>query len=208
MLTPIDPTALPVVILNGFGTPRFVAEIYGNTFRERGFQVFTAPQRCLNYGDVRISARLAADEIARVRAVTGASKVHLVGMSLGGLTGLYYLKVLGGADSVARFVSIGGPLNGSTLALALTRVFGHHVPSLVQSAPENDLLLELRAAPPPDGVRMFSMGTRGDILTPHCWEAEGFEPVETPFGWFPVGHWMLFSHPANKRLAVELLARP
>src|SRR4051812_35484776 len=85
-------------------------------FHSRGFRTYAAPQRLLGYGDVRIAAKLVDDTVQRALRETGASKVHLVGMSLGGLIGLYYLKCGGGARFVERFVSVGGPLNGSSLA--------------------------------------------------------------------------------------------
>jgi hypothetical protein len=135
--------------------------------------------------------------------------VALVGMSLGGLIGLYYLKCAGGASSVARFVSVGGPLNGSTLAHAAALVPSQIVHALAQTIPDSALMREIAAAPPPDGVRMYSVGTRGDFITPRSsWDAAGLEPVETPHGFFPFGHWLLFLHPGNHRAVAELLGRP
>jgi hypothetical protein len=133
-----------------------------------------------------------------VRAETGAPKVNLVGMSLGGLIGLHYVKCGGGADQVDRFVSVGGPLNGSSLARLVEFVPIRWTHAIAQTTPDNDLMRELRGCPFPKDVRCFSVGTRGDPMTPRSsWDAAGFEPVETRYGFFPLGHWLLFVHPGN-----------
>ena len=50
---------------------------------------------------------------------TGKTKVDLITHSMGGLSGRYYLKFLGGTAKVDEFVSLGGPNHGtSSLALA------------------------------------------------------------------------------------------
>jgi len=198
----------PVVIVSGLGAPRIAAVAYGLAFRSRGFPTYAAPQRLLGYGDVRIAAKLVDEEVQRVREKTQAPKVHLVGMSLGGLIGLYYLKCMGGAAFVERFVSVGGPLNGSSLARCVELLPSHAMHAIAQTTPDNDLMRELRAAPMPTGVRMFSVGTHGDVMTPRTsWDMPGLEPVESPHGVFPVGHWMLFTHPANHQLVADLLIR-
>ncbi len=204
-----DPASLPVVLANGFGTPRIAARAYALVFRARGFQVFTVPQWALNYGDIRKGAKRLAKQVMKVRQQTGADKVHLVGMSLGGLTGLYYVKCAGGAAYVNRLISIGGPLNGSPLAYAsaipplnLSRAFR-------QTRPDSELIREIRAAPIPSGVRLYTVGTQGDFITPRsCWQVAEMEPVETSHGVSPLGHWMLFVHPGNHQKVADLLLIP
>jgi len=196
----------PVLVINGLGAPEASGKLYGRSLEARGLRVFTVPQRWLGFGDVRESARLVGDTVARVRAETGAAKVSLVGMSLGGLIGLYYLKCGGGAPFVERFISVGGPLNGSTVARIAERVPSKTVHALTQTSPDSELMRELHAAPMPEDVRMFSVGTRGDVLTPRAsWDVPGLEPVETPYGVAPFGHWMLFMHPGNQRVVADLL---
>ena len=196
----------PVVVVNGLGAPRLAAVAYGRALEAHGFRTFVAPQRLLGYGDVRKAAALVAREVERVVGETGAPKVHLVGMSLGGLIGLYYVKCLGGARYVDRFVSVGGPLNGSSLARFVQSLPFGPAHALAQTTPDNDFMRELREARQPRGVRMFSVGTHGDVMTPRAsWDAEGLEPVESPYGIFPVGHWMLFTDPRNHRIVAECL---
>jgi triacylglycerol lipase len=59
--------------------------------------------------------RSAADAL---RASTGASRIDVVTHSMGGLSGRYYLKNLGGAALVDEFVSLGGPNHGTNWAYA------------------------------------------------------------------------------------------
>jgi triacylglycerol lipase len=66
-------------------------------------------------GPMRESGRELAAFVARVRSLTGARRVDLVGHSEGGLLGLYYINRLGGADSVARMVGVEPVSNGAHL---------------------------------------------------------------------------------------------
>lgn len=199
----------PVLVISGLGSPEAAGKVYGRSLEARGLRVYTVPQRLLGLVDVRVQAGLVADTVARVKAETGVARVNLVGMSLGGLVGLYYLKCMGGGPHVARFISVGGPLNGSTVARLGERVPSKTVHALMQTSPDSALMRELHAAPMPEGVRMVSVGTRGDVLTPRAsWDVPGMEPIETPYGRFPVGHWMLFMHPGNQRVVADLLLAP
>jgi pimeloyl-ACP methyl ester carboxylesterase len=200
---------LPVVVVNGLGTPRTTAAMYGLVFRARGFRVFAASQRYLGFGDVRAAARLLAEDVTRICAETGAPKVRLVGMSLGGLVGSYYVKCLGGAAAVERFIAIASPLNGSALARLPARVLTSLDHSVAQTCPGSPLLSEIAGAPVPLGVAMYSVGALNDPLMPRAaWDAPGFEPVIAPIAGFPFGHWALFVHPANHSVVLELLGEP
>ena len=89
--------------------------------------------------DIAESACLLADRVARIRARTGASRVHVVGHSLGGVVARYYARyggrdVMGdrdcplesrgpaaaintpGASAIGSMVTLGAPHQGSALA--------------------------------------------------------------------------------------------
>jgi len=89
--------------------------------------------------DVAESACILAEHVARIRALTGAPRVHLVGHSLGGMVVRYYLRFGGrdvmqerecplgsgevraalnapGGGSAGRVVTMGAPFRGSAMA--------------------------------------------------------------------------------------------
>jgi pimeloyl-ACP methyl ester carboxylesterase len=199
----------PVVVIHGLGAPAAAGEIYAKALSSRGLRTFTTPQRLWGYGDVRIASKQLAETVERVRAETGADKVDMVGMSLGGLIGTHYLKIGGGGPYVERFVSVGGPLNGSSVARLVELVPVKWTHAIAQTTPDNDLMRELQSLPMPAGVRAYSIGTKGDPMTPRAsWEAAGFKPIETKYGVFPLGHWLLFVHPKNHEAVVECLTEP
>jgi triacylglycerol esterase/lipase EstA (alpha/beta hydrolase family) len=88
---------------------------------DHGYCVFA-----LNYGgspgspiqsisEISASAAQLAAFVGRVRAATGTARVDLVGHSQGGLMPQYYLKFLGGAAKVNRFVALAPSSHGTSL---------------------------------------------------------------------------------------------
>jgi triacylglycerol lipase len=61
-------------------------------------------------------AQLVASKVTELLQATGKSKVDIITHSMGGLSGRYYLKSLGGTSKVEDFVSLGGPNHGTTVA--------------------------------------------------------------------------------------------
>ncbi len=201
--------ARALVVINGLGAPRAAAQVYGRFFRKHGYRVFTTPQALLNAGDIRRSADRVHEVVLRARQKTLSSRVSMVGLSLGGLIGLYYIKCAGGGGLVDRFVSVGGPLAGSDVARVGELPLLRSIPALRQASPDSRLVREVQAAPIPEGVRLHALGTRGDAITPrHRWSATGLDATETPYGRFPFGHWYLYLHPGNYREVLHLLERP
>ncbi len=199
----------PLVVINGLGAPRLAAQVYGLFFRRRGYRVYTVPHPPLNFGDIRRSAERTGEVVERVLARHGCERVPLVGLSLGGLIGMYYVKCGGGADTIDRFVSVGGPLNGSPLARISALPPLGALPALRQSNPDSDVIAEIAAAGDTNGVRIHALGTRGDAITPRAsWSGVDLDTVETPYGAYPVGHWYLYVHPGNYREVLRLLEAP
>ena len=66
-------------------------------------------------GEISASAAQLAAFVSRVLAQTGAARVDLVGHSQGGLMPQYYLKFLGGAAKVSRFVALAPSSHGTSL---------------------------------------------------------------------------------------------
>lgn len=198
----------PLVIVNGLGAPDIAPTAYGAYFRLSGYRIFPVTLPCLGWGDVRKNAERTARVVDRALTATGADRVDMIGLSLGGLIGLYYVKCGGGAGRVRRLVSMGGPLNGSPPWWATVARPLSFVPVLRQLDPEGDLIRELSAAPMPGQVEVFSVGARGDPLTPAASRhAVGAESVDLPSAHFPLGHHALLLDPRNLPLVLGLLRR-
>jgi triacylglycerol lipase len=55
-------------------------------------------------------------KVNEIKSRTGAAKVDLITHSMGALSSRYYIKNLGGAATVERWVSLGGPNHGTSTA--------------------------------------------------------------------------------------------
>lgn len=80
----------------------------GNTFALH-LRPGTSPIEILAEGLMR--------KVDEVKRETGASKIVLIGHSLGGLVAHYYVEKLGGKESVDRLVAIATPYRGTKLAI-------------------------------------------------------------------------------------------
>src|SRR5437660_3311766 len=108
----------PVLVVGGLTEPRATLDVLQANLQQAGFNVFTMQLPGLIPGtqDIALSARTVAATARQVLARTGASKLDVVGHSEGGLALRYYLKNLGGAAQVERYVSLGTPQHGTQLA--------------------------------------------------------------------------------------------
>jgi len=84
-------------------------------------------------GEISASAAQLAAFVSHVLAATGAAKVDLVGHSQGGMMPRYYLKFLGGASKVSRFVALAPSNHGTTLDGLVTLVNDFDALGLVNS---------------------------------------------------------------------------
>ena len=89
----------------------------------------------------------------------------MVGHSLGGLVGLYYLKRLGGRHRVRRLIMLGTPAQGTWSALLglVTAPLGR---ASLQLLPGSPFLRELGEMPLPKGVDVISIGAMRDWMAP------------------------------------------
>lgn len=120
-----------------------------------------------SYGCIEASAKEAAVAAAQLLADTGAEKLHLVGHSLGGLAGRYFIKNLGGAEVVRTFVSITSPQHGT----ATIRPSPFNTCALNQMMPGSPFLQALNAGdetPDSDRVRYVTIrGLNDALVTPN-----------------------------------------
>jgi triacylglycerol lipase len=113
----------PVVLVHGLGAT--MAENWATMsplLADNGYCVFALTYG-LDSGEVYVgglqametSSRQLAAFVNRVLSATGASKIDLVGHSEGTVMPQYYLKFLGGATKVNRYVAIDALYQGTTL---------------------------------------------------------------------------------------------
>ncbi|MGW5671555.1 esterase/lipase family protein [Micromonospora sp. NPDC003776] len=108
--------ANPVVVVGGLIGISIAYEPIAARLRADGYRVSIYQLPNLGVGDIRESARALASYVDQVRAATGAAKVDLVTHSEGGLVSRWYVKFLGGADRVDRYISLGSPQYGTYVA--------------------------------------------------------------------------------------------
>jgi triacylglycerol lipase len=111
-------TNLPVLIVGGLAEPQIALNTLQGNLRDAGLTVFTMalPGLIPGTGDISTSAQAVAHRAQQVLSQTGASQLDVVAHSEGGLALRYYIKNLGGASQVRRYVSLGTPQHGTELA--------------------------------------------------------------------------------------------
>ncbi len=111
----------PILLLHGFADNRSIFTVLRRSLRRRGFGEI----RTMNYSpflrDVREAAHLLAAQVERLCAETGYERIHLVGHSLGGVIGRYYVQRLGGDARVHTLVTLGSPHSGTHAARTVPR---------------------------------------------------------------------------------------
>lgn len=105
-----DPRYPVLLAHGGLGRPEDFTEMI-RRLEADGYRAYTV--RFPGTGvDTVGNARLVASRVAEIKAETGASKVHLVGHSMGRVSTRYYVKKLGGLPDVATYTAFGTPQHG------------------------------------------------------------------------------------------------
>ncbi|WP_436496309.1 alpha/beta fold hydrolase [Actinokineospora sp. HUAS TT18] len=101
-----------------------------------------------------------------VLSSTGATKVDIIGFSMGSLSSRYYIKSLGGAAKVAHFVSIAGPNHGTSQAAFCWVVTTD--PGCPQMAPGSSFLTALNSGDETPGPTLHATWVShcDDVISP------------------------------------------
>jgi pimeloyl-ACP methyl ester carboxylesterase len=155
----------PVLVIHGYLATKGSVHLLEQHLARRGHVVMSFRFGPINLGDIRDSAGLVARKVESIIAQTGVSHVDIVGHSMGGLVGLYYVKRLGGRHRVRRLVLLGTPTQGTWSALfgLITAPLGL---ASLQLLPGSPFLQELAERPLPKGVDVISIGALRDWLAP------------------------------------------
>jgi pimeloyl-ACP methyl ester carboxylesterase len=203
---PIGFLGLPVALRQARG-PRPVILLHGYAMNRANFlplarrlaKAGLGPIHGFEYwtlGKVSTAARRLATFVDEVLAATGAEKVDLVGHSMGGLVGRYYVALGGGAGRVHNLITIGSPHSGAIVSGA-----GIGRPSR-ELAPGSPFLERLGSAATPPGVRVTAIWSRADALVPSARDAH--LPGADEIVYDDLGHLSLL---VSRRVAAEVISR-
>ncbi|MDX3536683.1 alpha/beta fold hydrolase [Streptomyces sp. MB09-01] len=186
-------TRPPVLLLHGFTDNRSVFVLLRRALGADGLRHVEA----YNYSpftlDLRVTARHLARRVEELCERTGQDRVDLVGHSLGGLIGRYYVQRLGGDTRVRTLVTLGTPHSGTRVA-----PFMDAHPVVRQMRPDSEVLAELAAPAPGCATRCVAFWSEFDaLMTP-----AGTARIEHPdlcvenVQVTGIGHLALPAHPA------------
>lgn len=162
----VTPEAPPILIIHGFLGTRGSMYLLERRLVEDGFVVVSFNLGTLNVRDIRRSAFLIHRKIERILAQTPSQRIDIIGHSMGGLIGLYYVKKLGGHARVRKLIMMGTPVRGTWAALAGVMTLGLWSTSSWQLLPRSRFLDELAKGPIPPGVEVHTIAAARDWVVP------------------------------------------
>jgi pimeloyl-ACP methyl ester carboxylesterase len=151
--------------------------------QEDGITVFSFNLGTLNTRDIRRSAFLIHRKIERILAQLPLNRIDIIGHSMGGLIGLYYIKKLGGHARVRKLLMIGSPVKGTWAALLGVATLGLLSTSSWQLLPRSRFLDELNNGEIPPGVEVHTVAAARDWVCPlPSTRLRGAHAVTVPLG--------------------------
>jgi pimeloyl-ACP methyl ester carboxylesterase len=154
-----------VLLIHGYLATRGSLHLLERRLSGQGYLVLTYPLGFVHRGDICESAARIATKIEAIAAQIPLHRVDIVGHSMGGLVGLYYVKRMGGRRRVRRLVMLGTPISGTWSAL-----LGVGLSPLgragLQLLPDSAFLRELDEGELPAGVDIVSVSGSRDRLAP------------------------------------------
>jgi triacylglycerol esterase/lipase EstA (alpha/beta hydrolase family) len=173
----------PVLLIHGFLGTRGSMWPLEQRLGKEGIVVFSFNLGTFNSRDIRTSAFLIHRKIEAILAQTNVKKIDIIGHSMGGLIGLYYVKKLGGAAKVRKLVMMGTPARGTWVALAGVATIGLWSASSWQLLPRSRFLRELEHGPLPPEVQVYTLAADRDwVCPPSSTEVPGATPIRVSLG--------------------------
>ncbi|MFD3330591.1 esterase/lipase family protein [Streptomyces sp. NPDC058701] len=149
----------PVLLLHGFTDNRSVFVLLRRALGADGLRHVEAYNYSPFTRDLRVTARHLARRVEDLCERTGQERVDLVGHSLGGLVGRYYVQRLGGDARVRTLVTLGTPHSGTRVAPFLN---AH--PLVRQMRPGSEVLAELAEPAPGCATRCVAFWSEFDAV--------------------------------------------
>jgi triacylglycerol esterase/lipase EstA (alpha/beta hydrolase family) len=187
----------PLIVIHGFAMNR--ANFLPLAYRLAraglgpivGFEYWTL-------GRIAAAARQLGWFVDEVLAATGAPQVDIIGHSMGGVVGRYYVQLLGGDGTVANLVTLGSPHLGTDIS---EYGVGHPTRELLVGS---KLVQRLAAAPPPRDTRVLTIFSHGDHLVPASTQLALSIPRAERIIYDDLGHVALLG---SRRVARDIVAR-
>ncbi|MDZ7578300.1 MAG: alpha/beta fold hydrolase [Candidatus Nanopelagicales bacterium] len=112
----VEAAGTPIILIHGMVDNRSIFALLRRGLRKRGFGRVVA----LNYSpltaDIRLVAQRLSQLVETVVKETGYERVHVVGHSMGGMIGRYYVQRMNGDERVHTLVTLGTPHLGTAPA--------------------------------------------------------------------------------------------
>lgn len=180
----------PVLIIQGFLAPTVTNFVLKTRLKADGFLAEDVPIEGLNAGDIRESARVVEMSVNAMLTRAGTKQVDLIGISMGGLIGLHYLRKLGGDAYVRRFVAIGTPFRGTHFARLMKALTFGRAPGAEQMIPGSDFLNALHDHDEKHKAEIYSLHTDADaFVSESAATMSDVKLVKSPHGVWPAGHY-------------------
>ena len=150
-------------------------------------------------GKTASAAKKLGQLVDDVRARTGAEAVDIVGHSMGGVVGRYYVTLGGGDGAVRNLITLGAPHLGTDASAV---GIGRPIRELMGGS---TLLTRLGTAPRPTQTRMTVIWSRADALVPGA--AEAHLPGVDELVFDDLGHLGLLASRRVARAIIDRLGR-
>ena len=187
----------PIIVIHGYAMNRanFVPLAYrlarAGLGPIVGFEYWTL-------GRTAAAARQLAWFVEHVQAMTGSPQVDIIGHSMGGVVGRYYVTLLGGDGAVANLVTIGSPHAGTDMS---EFGVGHPTRELVVGS---KLVQRLSSAPAPQDTRVLMIFSHADALVPASGQDEHAFVRAERIVYDDLGHVALLG---SRRVARDIIRR-
>ncbi|MHA6792796.1 esterase/lipase family protein [Pseudonocardia bannensis] len=200
----VQAAGTPILLVHGIMDNRSVFTVFQRALRRRGFGLVHAVNYSVLTGDLRTAAHELRTHVERLRELTGAEKVHIVGHSLGGMIARYYVQRMGGSAAVGTLVTLGSPHTGTTAAYLLP------TPLARQLRPGSDVMDELAEPAPDCSTRFLVVWSRMDQMVLPQGNARLIHPdlLVEELEMRDVGHLSLPIDPRAVHWVASALARP
>ncbi len=154
----VEAAGTPIILIHGVIDNRSVFALLQRALRRRGYgRIVTVNYSPLS-DDIRAVAKRLDRVVEDVVHATGYERVHIVGHSMGGLIGRYYVQRMGGDSRVHTLVTLGSPHSGTLPATWVPH------PIARQMRPDSDVVQEFNEPAPNCTTRTVSIWSDLDLM--------------------------------------------